>query len=76
MLRTLRGRMTALATGITLGVSLLVCITLYLGIRDSLYGEVDTFLVGEVMEFRAILSEASGDLGNVQRRIRALLGSR
>lgn len=76
MLRTLRGRLTALATGITLCVSLLVCIALYLGIRDSLYDEVDTFLAGEVMEFRAILSEAGRDLAKVEGRIRAELGSR
>jgi heavy metal sensor kinase len=76
MFRSLRARLTALATGITLAVSLLVCIALYLGIRHSLYHEVDAFLAGEVMEFRAILSEAGGDLADVQHRIRAELGSR
>jgi two-component system heavy metal sensor histidine kinase CusS len=76
MLRTLRARLTALATGITLAVSLLVCATLYLGIRYSLYREVDAFLAGEVMEFRAILSAADGDLEDVQRRVQAELGSR
>lgn len=76
MFRTLGGRLTALATGITLVVSLLVCAALYLGIRYSLYREVDAFLAGEVMEFRAILSAARGDLADVQRRVRAELGSR
>ncbi len=76
MFRTLGSRLTALATGITLAVSLLVCIALYLGIRHSLYHEVDAFLAGEIMEFRAILSAARGDLDDVQRRIRAELGSR
>ena len=74
MLRTLRARLTALATGITLGVSLLVCAVLYLGIRYSLYREVDAFLAGEVMEFRAILTD--DDLADVQSRVRAELGSR
>jgi heavy metal sensor kinase len=74
--RTIRARLTALATGITLAVSLLVCAALYLGIRYSLYREVDAFLAGEVMEFRAILSEAGADLEDVQRRVRAELGSR
>ena len=73
MFRTLRGRLTSLATGITLGVSLLVCTALYLGIRHSLYHQVDTFLAGEVMEFREMLSGAEGDLGDVRRRIRAEL---
>lgn len=54
----------------------LVSIALYLGIRHSLYHEVDSFLAGEVMEFRAILSAAHGNLDDVQRRIRAELGSR
>lgn len=76
MFRTLGSRLTALATGITLAVSLLVCIALYLGIRHSLYHEVDAFLAGEIMEFRSILSAAGGDLDDVQRRIRAELGSR
>lgn len=76
MFRTLGGRLTALATGITLAVSLLVCATLYLGIRYSLYREVDAFLAGEVMEFRAILTAARGDLDDVQRRVRSELGSR
>ena len=76
MLRTLRGRLTALAAGITLAVSLIVCVALYLGIRFSLYREVDAFLAGEVMEFRTILSAVEGDLADVQQRIRAELGSR
>jgi heavy metal sensor kinase len=76
MLRTLRARLTTLAAGITLAVSLIVCVVLYIGIRFSLYREVDTFLAGEVMEFRTILSAVNGDLVDVQRRIRAELGSR
>jgi len=76
MFRTLGGRLTALATGITLAVSLIVCVVLYIGIRFSLYREVDGFLAGEVMEFRTILSAVEGDLVHVQRRIRAELGSR
>ena len=76
MFKTLRSRLTMLATGITLAVSLLVCAVLYAGIRHSLYRQVDAFLAGEVMEFRAILSDASGDLEEVQHRIRAELGSR
>ncbi len=65
-----------MATGITLTVTLLVCISLYWGIRHSLYQEVDAFLAGEVMEFQAILSHVDGDLQDAQRRIRAELGSR
>lgn len=76
MFNTLRARLTALATGITLAVSFLVCVALYLGIRYSLYREVDAFLAGEVMEFREILSATDGDLEDVQHRIRAELGSR
>lgn len=76
MLRTVRARLTAFATGITLTVSLLVCVVLYIGIRFSLYREVDAFLAGEIMEFRTILSAAGGDLIEVQRRVRAELGSR
>ncbi len=76
MLRTVRARLTAFATGITLTVSLLVCVVLYIGIRFSLYREVDAFLAGEIMEFRTILSAADGDLIEVQRRVRAELGSR
>lgn len=76
MFQTLGGRLTALATGITLAVSLLVCIVLYIGIRHSLYREVDAFLAGEVMEFRAILSAAGSELSDVQVRIRNELGSR
>ncbi|HUU98069.1 MAG TPA: heavy metal sensor histidine kinase [Phycisphaerae bacterium] len=76
MLRTLRARLTALATGITLTVSLIVCVALYIGIRFSLHREVDAFLAGEVMEFRTILSAVDGDLVEVQRRVRAELGSR
>ncbi|MFO0838816.1 MAG: heavy metal sensor histidine kinase [Phycisphaerae bacterium] len=75
-MRTLRSRLTALAAGTTFAVSLLVCVVLYLGIRHSLYHEVDTFLAGEVMEFRALLASAGGDLADVQRRVRAELGSR
>lgn len=76
MFRTLGGRLTALATAITLGVSLLVCSALYVGIYHSLYGEVDSFLEGEVMEFRTVLSAADNDLQEVQHRIRIELGSR
>ena len=76
MLRTLRGRLTALAAGITLVVSLIVCVALYVSIRFSLYREVDAFLAGEVMEFWTILSAAEGDFSEAQQRIRAELGSR
>ena len=75
MLRTLRGRLTALATVTTLVVSAVVCATLYLGIRYSLYDEVDAFLAGEVSEFRAMLA-GDENLDDVQQRIRAELGSR
>src|SRR5262245_21373403 len=76
MFRTIRVRLALLATGITLAVSLLVRVVLYAGMRYSLYLEVDTFLAGEVMEFRSVLSSAGGDLDEVQSRIRSELGSR
>lgn len=76
MFQTLRARLTALATGITLAVSLLVCVALYFGIRHSLYQEVDGFLAGEVMEFRSILTSTAGDLDEAARQIRDELGSR
>ncbi len=76
MFRTIGARLTALATGITLAVTLLVSTAQYLGIRQSLYREVDAFLAGEVTEFAAILSSAGSDLEDVQRRIRAEVGSR
>lgn len=76
MFRTIGARLTALATGITLAVTLLVSTAQYLGIRQSLYREVDAFLAGEVTEFAAILASAGSDLEDVQRRIRAEVGSR
>lgn len=76
MFRTLGARLTALAAGITLSVSLLVTTAQYLGIRHSLYHEVDAFLGGEITEFRAVLSAAGDNFEDAQNRIRAEVGSR
>lgn len=76
MFRKVGSRLTALATSITFVISLLVCAALYVGIRRSLHREIDTFLAGEVMEFRTLLAAAGGDFDDVQRRVRAELGSR
>ncbi|GJQ24977.1 MAG: two-component sensor histidine kinase [Phycisphaerae bacterium] len=77
MARSVRTRITLLATGVTLGVSTLVCVGVYLALHFALYREVDSFLEGEVHEFRAILThEQDDDLKEVEREIRAELGSR
>lgn len=77
MARSIRTRITMLATGVALGVSVIVCIGAYLSLRYALYREVDSFLEGEVHEFRAILiHESDDDLQEVEREIRAEIGSR
>jgi hypothetical protein len=77
MARSVRTRITFLATAVTLGVSTLVCIGVYLGLHISLYREVDSFLEGEVHEFRAILThDRDDDLKEIEREIRAEIGSR
>lgn len=66
-----------LATGVALGVSVVACVGVYLGLRYSLYREVDGFLIGEVHEFRAILTQKSNDdLKEIEQKIRAEIGSR
>ncbi len=77
MARSIRTRITMLATGVALSVSLIVCVGAYLSLRYALYREVDSFLEGEVHEFRAILiHESDDDLEEVEREIRAEIGSR
>lgn len=77
MARSVRTRITMLATGVALGVSVVVCVGVYLSLRYSLYREVDAFLEGEVHEFRAILThESDDDLKEVEQEIRAEIGSR
>lgn len=77
MARSVRTRITMLATGVALGVSVVACVGVYLGLRYSLYREVDSFLIGEVHEFRAILTqESDDDLKEVEQEIRAEIGSR
>ncbi len=77
MARSVRTRITILATGVTLGVSTLVCVGVYLGLHFALYREVDSFLEGEVHEFRAKLEhERNADLKEIEREIRAEIGSR
>ncbi len=73
--RTLRGRLAALASAITFGVSLLVCILLYISLRFSLHREVDAFLAGEVMEFSEIL-RSGGTLDDMESKIRREIGAR
>ena len=77
MARSVRTRITILATSVTLGVSGLVCAGVYIALHFALYREVDSFLEGEVHEFRAILThEQDDELKEVEREIRAELGSR
>ena len=75
--KTIGARLTLWGTLTTLTVCAVVCVTLYLGLRYSLYREVDGFLEGEVQEFCAILHEEEGDsLSEVEEEIRHELGSR
>ncbi len=77
MPRSIRTRITLLATSVTLGTCVLVCLGLYVGLHLLLYREVDGFLEGEVHEFRAILSHENDDsLPEIEGEIRAELGSR
>lgn len=77
MARSIRAQITWLATSVTLGVCILVCLGLYVGLHLLLYREVDGFLMGEVHEFRAILTHESDDgLPEIETEIRAELGSR
>lgn len=77
MARSIRTRITMLATAVALGVSVVVCVGVYLSLRYALYREVDGFLEGEVHEFRAILThESDDDLREVEQEIRAEIGSR
>lgn len=77
MARSVRTRITMLATIVALGVSVLVCVGVYLGLHYSLYREVDGFLVGEVHEFRAILTHEQDDgLQEIEKEIRTEIGSR
>jgi|CXWL01.1.fsa_nt_gi heavy metal sensor kinase len=69
-------RLTLWGTAVTSGVCLILCVGLYVGLRISLYGEVDRFLEGEVLEFRAILTEEDETLSEIEREIRRELGSR
>ena len=77
MPRSIRTRITLLATFVTLGVCLLICVGVYTSLHVLLYREVDGFIEGEVHEFRAILThEEDDDLAEIEREIRAELGSR
>ncbi len=77
MPRSVRTRITMFATTVTLTVCLMVCAALYTGLHISLHREVDAFLRGEVQEFKAVLiHEDDDDLKEVEREIRAELGSR
>lgn len=77
MPRSVRTRITMFATAVTLTVCLMVCAALYTGLHISLHREVDAFLRGEVQEFKAVLiHEDDDDLQEVEREIRAELGSR
>lgn len=77
MLRSVRSRITLFATGVTLTVCLLTCAALYAGLHVALHREVDAFVMGEVQEFKAILvHEDEDDLAEIEREIRAELGSR
>lgn len=74
---SVRTRITLLATSVTLGICVLVCAAVYVGLYMSLHREVDSFLVGEVREFQAILQhEEDDDLKEIELEIRAELGGR
>jgi heavy metal sensor kinase len=70
-------RLTLWGMGVTLAVCAVLCCGLYVGLSVSLHREVDSFLEGEVQEFRAILHEEQDDsLTEIERDIRRELGSR
>ncbi|MEK6643461.1 MAG: heavy metal sensor histidine kinase [Planctomycetota bacterium] len=77
MPRSVRTRITLLATSVTLGICIVVCTALYIGLFLSLHREVDAFLDGEVREFQAILEhEEDDELKEIEREIRNELGGR
>ncbi|MFH0983349.1 MAG: heavy metal sensor histidine kinase [Planctomycetota bacterium] len=75
---TVGARLALWAAALTLTVSAVVCIILYVGLERSLHREVDSFLEGEIREFQSILVEEGeeDDLIEAEREIRRELGSR
>jgi len=69
-------RLTLWGAATTLLVGFLVCVVLYLGVRYSLYDEVDTFLEGEIHEFVGELKQHDSNLSNAEQAIRSHLNSR
>ena len=71
-------RLALWAAALTLSVSAVVCLILYVGLERSLHREVKSFLEGEVREFQTILVEEGDreDLDAIEREIRRELGSR
>jgi heavy metal sensor kinase len=73
---TIGMRLTLWGTVVTSGICMLICTTLYLGLTSSLYGEVDRFLEGEILEFKNIVDQHGTNLEKIQEEIREELGSR
>lgn len=70
-------RITLMGMCVTLAVCAVICVGLIVGLHVTLHREVDRFLVGEVHEFIAILSDGRDkELGEVEREIHQEIGSR
>lgn len=74
--RSVSTRLTLWGTGTTLAVCLLMYALLYAGLHLSLHGEIDSFLEGEVMEFRSLLEDAGHDYARIADEVKRELGSR
>lgn len=70
-------RLTLWGSACTLAICATVCIALYAGLNLSLHAEIDSFLEGEVQEFRTILrDEGESPFSKIENAIRDELGSR
>lgn len=73
----IKSRLTLWGTLVTLTTSAIICITLYIGLRFSLYNAVDVFLEGEIQEFLSILNEGHNpNVDMIEKEIRKEIGSR
>lgn len=70
-------RLTLWGSAFTLAICATVCVALYVGLNLSLHSEIDSFLEGEVQEFRKILhDEGDSPFTKIELTIREELGSR
>ncbi len=72
---TIGMRLSFFGAATTLVVCLILCAVLYLGMRHSLYREVDLFLCSEAGEFRAEIAKNAGDLAAAKEIIQEELRS-